>query len=107
MINVEEVETPRADACLIIALSSRTKQTQGRNEMKKHKTNIQMIKHLMEFSRHGALMQAFIMDALDKQSKAIAKMDPAEIDTGGFINGEAWINCAKELQEALDEHFTQ
>jgi hypothetical protein len=58
----------------------------------------------MEFSRNGALMQAFVIDALGKWSDIIASKKPEELDTP-FIAGHAWKACALELQEALNKKY--
>lgn len=71
----------------------------------RRKTNTQFIKHLMDFSNNGALMQAFVLTAIEKYSDAVAKADPDELNNG-FISGNAWIACAKEARTALDTHLS-
>jgi len=72
--------------------------------MARRKTNIQFVKHIMEYSNHGALMQVFIMQALEQYSKSVAASTPEKLDTP-MVSGQAWHGCAIELQRALDEHF--
>jgi hypothetical protein len=72
--------------------------------MAKHKTNVQFVKHIMEYSQHGALMQVFIMQALDQYSKRVAASTPEKLDSP-MVDGRSWHGCAKELQAALDAHF--
>lgn len=67
-------------------------------------TNVQLIERLMNFSRHGALMQAFVLEALGRYAKACAAADPREFDTP-LLNGAAWHGCAVEASEALDLHL--
>lgn len=69
--------------------------------MAKPKTNVQFVKDIMEFSRYGALAQVFVIDALDKWSKKISEVDPAQVDSA-MVNGEAWVGVAKEIQEKLN-----
>ena len=73
----------------------------------KNKTNVQHIKHIMEFSRHGALMQAFVIDALIKHSQEVIKSEGplTEKMKDGFVSGEAWVGCAKELNEYLTKIY--
>lgn len=73
----------------------------------KNKTNVEHIKHIMEFSRHGALMQAFVIDALIKRSEEVIKNEGPLIETmkDGFVSGEAWVGCAKELNEYLSKAY--
>lgn len=68
------------------------------------KTNVEMLTHVMEYSRHGALMQAFVIEACARYAKQCAATDPAEFDSG-LLSGAAWVGCAKELKAALDEHL--
>lgn len=63
-------------------------------------TNIEFLTHLMEFSRTGAIMQLFVIAALDAYSKAIIESPPKEI-LCGFINADAWLAAAKEANAAL------
>lgn len=70
---------------------------------KKRLTNVQLVKKFMEHSKHGALAQMFVMDALHKLVKAVAKSKPEDYGEHSVVNPEAWINCAKELQAILEE----
>jgi hypothetical protein len=65
----------------------------------KHKTNIDLVKHLMTFSKQGVLMQAFIIEAIVKYAEAV-KANPLP-DTG-FISAAAWDACAKEAFDAIN-----
>ena len=66
--------------------------------------NVEFVTHMMNYSRHGALAQIFILDALEKWSAIIAKADPAELDTP-MLNGAAWVSVAKEIQDKLAKRF--
>lgn len=72
------------------------------------KTNVQLIKHIMEYSKHGALMQGFILDALSKYSQHIINNEDKVIKQmqDSFISGEAWVGCAKELHDYLNPIIT-
>lgn len=67
-------------------------------------TNDEVIARLMNFSKHGALMQAFIIDALTRAADFAAAQPPSRYDSG-LISGTAWVNTAKELKAELDRHL--
>lgn len=69
-------------------------------------TNIDRIKHIMEFSKHGPLMQLFVIDALTKFSSHIINNESNVIKQmeDSFISGEAWVSCAKELNGFLNKN---
>jgi hypothetical protein len=73
----------------------------------KNKTNVQHIKHIMEYSKHGALMQAFVIDALIKYSAEVVKNEKLlkESMKDSFVTPEAWVGCAKELNEYLNKNY--
>jgi hypothetical protein len=68
------------------------------------KTNVQLIKHIMEFSKHGPLMQAFIIQALNDYSANVVKHEASlkEAMKDSFIHPDAWVGCAKELNGYLN-----
>jgi hypothetical protein len=72
---------------------------------KRPMSNIEKIHHIMSYSRYGALAQMFVMDALHKWTDIISKASPEQIDNG-FIDGEAWIGVAREIQAALQSDLT-
>lgn len=68
--------------------------------MAKRKTNVQLVKSIMENSNYGALAQLFVMDALYKFSNKVAAANPSE--AGNFlVDGAAWVGVAKEIQAKL------
>lgn len=52
----------------------------------------------------GALIQAFIISALDNYSKKCIEAGPKPFDSG-FLNGEAWIETAKHVQAELVKNY--
>lgn len=69
-----------------------------------HKTNVEVLVEIMEYSRHGALMQGFIIDGLLKICKrTIDRID--QMPAGGCVSKQAWLGCAEELKAALEEHL--
>jgi hypothetical protein len=71
-----------------------------REETVRRMTNVEFVTHMMEYSKHGALMQAFILEACRKYADACAKADASVFDSA-LLNGKAWKGCAVELQAAL------
>ncbi len=72
---------------------------------KRPMTNIEKVQHIMTYSRYGGLAQLFVMDALHKWTDIISKASPEEIGNG-FVNGEAWIGVAREIQETLKSNLS-
>lgn len=79
----------------------------GKQKARGFKTNSETVTEMMDFSKFGALAQVFIMDAIGKHAKAVAKMDLKKIDPKEwtFISAEAWIGVAKEIEEKLKVHY--
>jgi hypothetical protein len=77
--------------------------------MKKNKTNVDIVKDLMEFSRNGPMMQLFVIDALGKWSEEIASKSDEELTKafgeGSFVNPIAWKRCAIECRDKLKEVY--
>lgn len=69
---------------------------------KNHKSNIELINHLMEFSKYGALMQLLIMDAVKTHAMIIAQASDQELDNP-VVSVTAWRGVAIELLEAMIE----
>lgn len=70
-------------------------------------TNIEAITDMMEFSSHGALAQAFVIEAIDQYAKAVMDASQEDIDAmrGSFLSPEAWQGVAREIKGKLDEHL--
>jgi hypothetical protein len=72
---------------------------------KRPMTNIEKVTHIMTYSDYGALAQLFVMDALHKWSGIIAEASPDQF-ANGFVDGEAWIGVAREIQRLLKADLT-
>lgn len=72
--------------------------------MAKEKTNVQFLTHLMNYSQQGALMQAFVMTALEAYAKEVVATEPWD-DKKSMVRHESWKKCADEVLAGLDEHF--
>jgi len=69
---------------------------------KRPETNVEFIMRLMEYSRTGAIMQLFVIAALDAYSRAVMEKPPREA-LNGFINADAWLAAAREVDAALQD----
>lgn len=72
--------------------------------MTERKTNVEFIVDLMERSRHGALMQMFIIQALTSYAEAVVKAGPGPVESP-LIRGEAWVSCAVEALDKMNEQY--
>ena len=66
----------------------------------KHQTNAELINGLMSHSQQGALMQAFLIEAIAKYSEQ-TKVSPPWSNQS-FISEAAWRACADEALEAIN-----
>lgn len=73
-----------------------------------HKSNIEVITEIMEFSRCGALAQLFIMDTVCRHAErvAAAPLDDLKSMEGGLISPAAWKATAAEIAGKLRAHLT-
>lgn len=67
-------------------------------------TNVEFVVELMEHSAHGALIQAFVMQALEQYARRVAEADPQALDTP-MVSGHAWHGCALEVLRKLAQRF--
>ena len=69
----------------------------------KHKTNAQLIGDLMSHSKQGALMQAFVIEAINAYAKQVkeSKSNP-EWAAQSFISWQSWCACADEALDAIN-----
>lgn len=70
-----------------------------------HKTNTELVTDLMEFSKCGGLMQAFVIEALIKYSQltlAAAPWDPNNV-ISHMLSQDAWKACAAEALKTIEE----
>lgn len=72
-------------------------------------TNTEFVTRMMEFSKHGALMQIFIIDALQKRVERILSISDNDLErifnNNPMISWEAWKSCAEELKSELDKKY--
>lgn len=74
--------------------------------MSQYQTNVEFVSELMEFSRYGALAQAFMIEALHRYAGEVAAADPRAFDSAG-LSGNAWVGVAKEILAKTDGKYGQ
>jgi hypothetical protein len=75
--------------------------------MKKRKTNEEFVASIMTFSRRGALIQMFVIAALENYSKVTVEAHKhGELQGGifGLINPDAWADCGREVLEKMEQN---
>ncbi|RIV48823.1 hypothetical protein [Burkholderia pseudomallei] len=74
-------------------------------------TNVDCVMEIMNFSRYGALAQAFVMDALSKHAAHVARMPLEELNEQfgdqPIVSAKAWHGIAREIHEKLEAHFAR
>lgn len=78
--------------------------------MPKQKTNEEFVRDVMMFSRRGALIQPFVLQALQVFSTlVIEEYESGELaekmKCNGFISVDAWADCAREILEKMDAQY--
>ena len=68
------------------------------------KTNTKFVHDLMEYSKFGALTQAFIIEAITQYASKVAQADPKDLGNG-LINGHRWQEIAKDVNGALARQY--
>ena len=61
----------------------------------KRSTNTEFVKELMERSKHGALAQAFVLQALEHYAYEVLK-DESEWSPNSMVSQQAWRGLAQE-----------
>ena len=63
--------------------------------------NVEFVEDLMERNPAGALVQAFILEAIGRYAKEVCKAEPWPDDV--MISFEAWQTCAKHIVKKFEE----
>ena len=67
-------------------------------------TNVEFVRDLMEHSKYGALVQPFVIEALDQYSKTVVA-NQEQYPEDHFISKTAWIGIAKEVQQKVKDRY--
>jgi len=70
------------------------------------RTNIEFVSDLMTYSAHGALIQAFVLQALEQYATKVAAAASEALDTP-LVSGRAWHGCALEVRRKLAQRLGQ
>lgn len=77
--------------------------------MKRAKTNVELVKEMMEFSPYGAMSQMFIIDAITKHAEAAATLTDEEVkqmqDRNNMICMTTWRNVGKDIKARMDKFY--
>lgn len=68
--------------------------------MSRPMTNVEFVVELMQYSAHGALIQAFVIRAIEQYAQRVAASTPQELDSA-LVSGHAWHGCAVEVRRKL------
>jgi hypothetical protein len=73
----------------------------------KRLTNVEFVTQLMEFSRRGALAQAFVIEAIGRYAREITSNETftRESMRDGLIDADAWIDVAREVKTRMAEQY--
>lgn len=72
--------------------------------MAERKTNTEFVTELMEYSPYGALVQVFILTALESFSKVVIEEPPLDHP---LISGEAWKGVAQDVLQKLHARYEE
>jgi hypothetical protein len=67
-------------------------------------TDTQFVLDLMTLSKHGALSQAFVIEALASYSKLVLNSSNSD-DSSLVINNKMWKAIAKEIEEKITAKY--
>ena len=65
-------------------------------------TNVEFITNLMEISRNGPMIQAYVLEALRLYSDSVVQYQD-QIPEDGIISRRLWVSCAEEVLEKLED----
>lgn len=69
--------------------------------MKRPMSNIELINHLLGFSKHGPLMQVVVLEGLRAYCQEIVDAQPGFLGAAGnMISEDAWRGCCQEYLDA-------
>ena len=64
-------------------------------------SNIEFLTRVMDYSKYGALMQAFVIEAVNRYAEDVIV---ADMPKDSIISPEAWKGCAKEFLDEFKKH---
>ena len=73
--------------------------------MPKSDTNVEFVTELMTSSKHGALVEVFVLEALRSYADSVAASKFEEYPSMGLISPQVWIDCGKDVKQMLDKRY--
>lgn len=67
--------------------------------------NVELVTAMMEFSKFGALAQAFVIESVTRYAKQVAVSTPEQYGEASIVSPEAWIGVAKEIKTKMDAFY--
>lgn len=67
-------------------------------------TNVEFVTNLMTYSRHGALTQVFVLQAIEYYAKKVKLPDGRDY-SNALINWDSWKAIADEILEKINEKY--
>jgi hypothetical protein len=75
----------------------------------RYATNVEVVTKLMEFSRYGALAQAFVVEAISRYADQCSAMTDEEVAKHdaeqNMLSYKAWRGVAREIKAIMDERY--
>lgn len=71
--------------------------------LRQRETNVEFVTRIMEFCPHGALIQAFVMEALEVYCRLVKDAPPGTFDNGLLAEG-VWLRLGAWLEDELAKH---
>lgn len=68
------------------------------------RTNVGMVRKLMESSKAGPLMQVFVVTAIEKYAALCIEAGAEKFDSA-FMSGAAWLECARVAKDWSDSNY--
>ncbi|MFG0678808.1 hypothetical protein [Delftia sp. WSY_7] len=72
---------------------------------RQHQTNVEFLTELMEYSRFGPMVQAFVIHCIETKAREIAEFPNPELFDSDFMSGQFWQDIAKDVVRQMDEKY--
>jgi hypothetical protein len=74
---------------------------------RKPKDNYDLVKSIMLYSDHGALSQAFVIEAISRYANECSNLNPDDYKDNTFINMKAWKSLACEIHYKIEDFYAR
>jgi hypothetical protein len=69
-------------------------------------TNVEVVTKLMDFSKCGAMQQAFVLTAIEKYAEQCIAAGAKKFESE-WLSGAGWIACAEEARDVVRAHLNR